>query len=65
MIGKLVGALVGSELSRRDGRSGAKGAVLGAAAAGGLRRMGPLGVALGGAYLAKKMLDRRRNRRSA
>ena len=31
MIGKLIGALVGRELDRRDGSSGVKGAVLGAA----------------------------------
>ncbi|WP_380873030.1 hypothetical protein ACFB49_39040 [Sphingomonas sp. DBB INV C78] len=60
MIGKLIGALVGREIDRRDGRGGFKGAVLGAATAGGLRRLGPLGLALGGAYVAKKMIDRRR-----
>jgi len=60
MIGKVIGALVGRELDRREGGRGLKGAVLGAAAAGGLRRLGPLGVVLGGAYVAKKMLDRRR-----
>lgn len=60
MIGKMIGALVGSEISRRGGRGGVRGAVLGAAAVGGLRRLGPLGVVLGGAYVAKKMIDRRR-----
>lgn len=63
MIGKLVGALVGGEISRNEGRSGVKGAVLGAAAVGGMRRLGPLGLALGGAYVAKKMFDRRRQSR--
>ena len=65
MIGKIVGALVGREIDRRDGDSGTKGAVIGAMAAGGLRRLGPLGLLLGGAYVAKKALDRRRARRSA
>lgn len=60
MIGKMIGALVGRELDRRQGRRGFRGAVVGAAAAGGLRRLGPLGVALGGAYVAKKLLDRRK-----
>ncbi|MCJ8158744.1 hypothetical protein [Sphingomonas sp. LaA6.9] len=62
MIGKIIGALVGGEIERREGGRGLKGAVLGAAAAGGMRRLGPLGLALGGAYVAKKMLDRRRAR---
>ena len=60
MIGKVIGALVGRELDRRDGSGGMKGALTGALIAGGLRRMGPLGMALGGAYVAKKALDRRR-----
>lgn len=60
MIGKLIGALVGREIDRRDGSGGMKGALTGALIGGGLRRMGPLGMALGGAYVAKKALDRRR-----
>lgn len=63
MIGRIVGALVGRELDRRDGRGGLKGAALGAVAAGALRRMGPFGLVLGGAYVAKKALDRRRDAR--
>lgn len=62
MIGKLIGALVGREIDRRDGSSGLKGAAIGAVAASGLRRLGPLGIVLGGAYVAKKALDRRRER---
>ncbi len=60
MLGKVIGALVGREIDRRDGSSGAKGAVIGALAAGGLRRLGPLGLAIGGAYVAKKAYDRRK-----
>lgn len=64
MIGKIIGALVGREIDRRDGSGGFKGALTGAVIGSGLRRMGPLGMALGGAYVAKKALDRRRiNRR--
>ena len=63
MIGKVIGALVGREIDRRDGSGGVKGAVIGAAAAGALRRLGPLGMVLGGAYVAKKAYDRRRGTR--
>ncbi len=62
MLGKIMGALVGREIDRRDGRGGAKGALMGAMAAGAMRRMGPLGMILGGAYVAKKAMDRRRGR---
>ena len=65
MIGRVIGALVGRELDRRDGSGGLKGAALGAVAAGALRRMGPFGMVLGGAYVAKKALDRRREVRRA
>jgi len=60
VIGRIIGALVGREIDRRDGSGGLKGAALGAFAVGGLRRMGPLGMLLGGGYVAKKALDRRR-----
>lgn len=60
MIGKIIGALVGREIDRRDGKGGLKGAAIGAAAAGGLRRLGPLGLAIGGLYVVKKVRDRRR-----
>jgi hypothetical protein len=63
MIGKVIGALVGREIDRRDGQGGMKGAMIGAVAGGALRRMGPLGLALGAAYVGKKALDRRRGRR--
>lgn len=62
MIGKVIGALVGREIERREGGRGIKGALIGAAAASGMRRLGPLGLVLGGAYVAKKMRDRRRGR---
>ena len=64
MIGKVIGALVGREIDRRDGRGGLKGAVIGAAAAGAMRRLGPFGLILGGAYVAKKAFDRRRTART-
>jgi uncharacterized protein YcfJ len=63
VIGKLIGALVGREIGRGDGDSGVKGAAIGAVAAGALRRLGPIGLALGGALVAKRAYDRRRARR--
>jgi hypothetical protein len=64
MIGKVIGALVGKEIGDRHGEGG-KGALLGAVAAGAMKRLGPIGLALGGAYVAKKALDRRRERKSS
>lgn len=62
MIGKVIGALVGREIDQRDGRGGFKGALMGAAAAGAMRRLGPLGLVLGAAYVGKRAMDRRRGR---
>jgi len=61
MIGKILGALIGAEVERRRRESGLKGAVLGAAAIGLTKRLGPIGLVLGGAYAAKKLYDRSRN----
>lgn len=63
IMGKLLGGLVGREIDRRDGSGGTKGMLMGAAAGHMLRRAGPFGLALGGAYLAKKAYDRRKLRR--
>lgn len=60
MIGKIIGALVGREVERRNGDSGLKGAAIGALAMGAMRRMGQLGMILGGGYVAKKAYDRRK-----
>lgn len=61
MIGKVIGALVGKEIGDRHGEGG-KGALLGAVAAGAMKRLGPIGLVLGGAWVAKKALDRRKER---
>lgn len=63
MIGRIIGALVGREMDRRDGRGGLKGAAIGALSMGAMRRMGPLGMLLGGGYVAKKAYDRRKQSR--
>ncbi|WP_294391280.1 hypothetical protein [uncultured Sphingomonas sp.] len=58
MLSNIVGALIGREVERRRRESGLKGAVIGAASVALLRRLGPVGMAIGGAYTAKKMWDR-------
>ena len=63
MIGRIIGALVGREIERRDGRGGLKGAAIGALSMGAMRRMGPLGMLIGGGYVAKKAYDRRKQSR--
>ena len=65
MIRSVIGALVGHEIDRRDNAGGLSGAVLGVIAARVLSRSGPLGLALGAAYVAKKAVDRRRATRRA
>ncbi len=61
MIGKIVGALIGAEVEKRRQESGFKGAVLGAAAVGLAKRLGPVALLLGGTYAAKKIYHHRRD----
>ena len=61
MIGKIFGAAVGRRMAGRYG--GGRGMLLGAMAPMIARRaFGPLGLALAGGYVAKKVYDRRRAR---
>ena len=60
MIRSAVGALIGAELDRHRGENGVRGAITGAIAAAALKRMGPAGLVIGGAWAAKQMLDRQR-----
>jgi hypothetical protein len=64
MIGHIIGALVGREIDRRDGKGGLKGAAMGALVPSVLRRLGPLGLIAGGAYVAKQAYDRRKASRA-
>ena len=65
MLGKIIGAAVGERLASRYG-SGARGALIGALVPTIARRLvTPLGVALAGAYVAKRLYDRRRERGAA
>lgn len=62
MLGKIAGALIGRRLASRN--SGLKGAALGYGAAALARRgLGPLGLALGLGWGAKKLYDKRQARR--
>ena len=62
MLGKLAGAIIGNKVAGRH--SGAKGAILGAGIAAVARRgLGPLGLALGLGWAAKKLWDKREERR--
>jgi hypothetical protein len=58
VVGKILSALIGAEIEKKRQQSGVKGAVLGAIAFSVIRRLGPVGLAIGGAYAAKKMYDR-------
>jgi hypothetical protein len=63
VIAKILGAVVGKKMAGRYG-NGFRGAVIGAAAPMLARRaFGPLGLAVAGGYLAKKMYDKRRGTR--
>ena len=61
MLGKIAGALLGKRIAGR--RSGGKGALLGYGAAALARRgLGPLGLAIGLGWGAKKLYERRNRR---
>ena len=63
MIGKLIGAAIGRRVAGRH--EGARGAIYGALAPVLLRKaFGPLGLAIGGGYLAKRYYDGRKRRRT-
>ena len=61
MIGRIAGAMIGKRLAGRN--SGGRGMLLGALAPMIARRaFGPLGLALAGGYVAKKVYDGRKRR---
>jgi hypothetical protein len=64
MFGKIAGAAIGRRLARRN--EGGTGMLVGALVPVlGKRLFGPVGLALGGAYVAKKLWDRRARARAA
>lgn len=60
MLSKILGAIIGSRIDRSDGHGGIKGALLGYAGAALVKRVLPLGLAIGGGLAAKRAYDRRR-----
>ena len=60
MLGRIIAGIIGSKIDQRDGQGGLKGALIGAAVPGLIRRLGPIGLVLGGAYAAKKIYDNQR-----
>jgi hypothetical protein len=64
MIGKIAGAVLGRKLAGRY--NGGTGLLVGALAPAIARRaFGPVGLAVGGAWVAKKLWDRRNRARTA
>ncbi len=62
MIGKLIGAAIGRRVASRYNEGG-RGLIIGALAPVVARRaFGPLGLVIGGGYLAKKLYDRSKSR---
>ena len=62
MLGKLAGAFIGEKIAGRN--SGLRGALVGAGVAAVARRgLGPLALVLGAGWAAKKMMDKRQDRR--
>ena len=62
MLGKIAGALIGEKLAGRN--RGVRGALIGAGVAAVARRgFGPLALALGAGWAAKKMWDKLQDRR--
>jgi hypothetical protein len=65
MMRGILGAIVGNQLDRRDGKGGVKGAVMGYAAQRAIARMGVPGLLLAGGYGLWKMRAERRRQRKA
>ena len=62
MLGKIIGAAIGKKVADRYA-SGGRGMIIGALAPIVVRRaFGPLGLVVGGGYLAKKLYDRSKRR---
>jgi hypothetical protein len=58
MIGKILGAVIGSKIDQRDGEGGLKGAAIGALTVGAARRLGPLALLVGGVVVARSIMKR-------
>ena len=63
MLGKIFGGYVGHRIGERYANNGLKGTLLGLGASAVARRgVGPLALLVGGAWVAKKVLNRRSGR---
>ena len=60
MIGKILGALVGGAIDRRDGDSGVKGAAIGAVSVGIAKRIVPVALVIAGIVVTRKLVDNAR-----
>ena len=60
MIGKILGALIGAEIDRRDGEGGLKGAAIGAVSVSVAKRVVPLALLIAGVVVAKRLVDNAR-----
>jgi uncharacterized protein (DUF697 family) len=58
MIGKVLGAIIGSKIDASDGKGGLKGAAIGALTVGAARRLGPLALLIGGVVAARAIMKR-------
>ncbi len=63
MIGKILGAMIGGSIGRKDGVGGTKGAIIGLAAERVVERMGPLGWFLAGVFALWHLIFGRSRRR--
>jgi hypothetical protein len=64
MIGRILTGWLGQRVGQRYGNNGFKGALIGAGVSMVAKRgLGPLSLVIGGGYLAKKLIERRRARR--
>ncbi|HZG10023.1 MAG TPA: hypothetical protein VEZ70_13680 [Allosphingosinicella sp.] len=64
MIGRILTGWLGHRVGERYGNNGFKGALIGAGVSMVAKRgLGPLSLVIGGGYLAKKLIERRRARR--
>jgi hypothetical protein len=66
MLGKILGGYVGHRIGERYANNGLTGTLVGAGAAAIARRgVGPLALLVGGAWVAKKVMNRRSGRTTA
>jgi hypothetical protein len=58
MIGKILGAIIGSKIEGGEGESPLKGAAIGALSVGAAKRLGPVALLIGGVFAARAIMKR-------